>query len=88
MTLHRLSIAHGRPAGRITINARATMTRTVHGLTEHGLIELVEEHSTPSSFSFTMRAPEDVREGLLIVADALPKGPGGWLAGWTVVEER
>lgn len=79
--LYRFDVWHTVPATADTILARAALARTVHGLVDHGLIELLREHSRPEHASFTVRAAADVREGLLVVAEALFTAGAelGWL---------
>lgn len=78
---HRLVVSHDVPAKQIDLVARATLVRTIHGLAEHGQLELIAEHSHPAHCVFTVRASPDTRAGLLIVAQALPTG-SSWSARW------
>jgi hypothetical protein len=85
--LYRIEIVHEHPAKAVTLQARSVMARTVHGLSDHDVVEQLAERSTPRSLSFTLRASADVIEGLLIVATALPH-----VATWEIevkqVDER
>ena len=84
--LWRLDVEHEYPASRTSITARATIARTVHGLASHGTVDVITERSQPDRLTFTMRVADDVRDGLLAVAQALPSGPV-WEVGWTKLDE-
>ena len=81
--LWKLVVAHPIPISKFNVLSRAALCRTVHGLVDHGALELVAEHSRPEAFSFTVLAPQDVREGLYVVAKALSDD---WLAGWVKMQ--
>jgi hypothetical protein len=79
--LWRFEVTHDVPADHETILARATLCRTVHGLADHGMLGLVSEYSEPSRFSFSLQAPQDVREGLTVVAVGLGETTD-WVVSW------
>ena len=79
--LWRLAITHDVPASKDVILARATICRTVHTLADSAMLVLMVEEHRPAEFSFTVRAPQDVREGLSVVASALPTSDE-WIVSW------
>jgi hypothetical protein len=73
VTRHRLVYRH-RADDIDGIDARAVIARTVHGSHDHGMLRLIEEHSTPTACYWDVEADDEVWSGLRDVAQQIGSG--------------